>query len=127
MKATITAALSLLATLSLTVPVSAKCYGSGEEWGARDVVLNAARDTCKSQLSGSFGPSGGTADRKAACINGNGKKLEFQIFHLQEGERNLSPNDCFNGLQEEIVGCDRGGDSSKTDFRFKADPNAGSC
>ncbi|KAF2658847.1 hypothetical protein K491DRAFT_713100 [Lophiostoma macrostomum CBS 122681] len=101
----------------------AGCYSGGEDWGNKQVALNAADTACRNNFQGDFG---GNSNRHV-CINGNGKKLEFTIYRLGGTNRALFWDECYDGLQKEINGCDHGGDSSYTNWRYVADPNAGSC
>ncbi|KAK4182028.1 hypothetical protein QBC35DRAFT_217032 [Podospora australis] len=118
--------LSAIATF-FAASANATCFGSGEDWGDRSVALTTARNLCNSDLTGTYGPGGTTSGYRGACRNGNGKKLEFQLWHIQGGDRYISPDECYDGFQKEINGCSRGGDTSYTNWRYSADPNAGSC
>lgn len=99
--------------------VNAGCYSGGELWGDKATALSNARSACDGALQGTYGPSGTPSGYRGICLNGNGKKLEFQIWHIQGGDRQLGADECYDGLQKEINGCDHGGDTSYTNWRYK--------
>ncbi|KAK3388054.1 hypothetical protein B0H63DRAFT_522071 [Podospora didyma] len=118
---------SILSTLASVIAVAnAGCFDGGDGWGPQDVAMATARQACN-QLAGTYGPAGSPSGLKGVCKDANGKRLEFQIFHLDDGSRQLSAEECFTGLEKEVGGCDNGGDTSSESWRFKADPNSGSC
>lgn len=110
---------ALCSVLSLVSAASATCYTSGEDWGDTAVALRHAHRVCKKHLHGEYGPGGTPSGYRGKCVNGNGKKLEFQIWHIDDGDRQLGVAECFSGLSKEINGCDKGGDTSYTNWRYK--------
>lgn len=47
----------------------------------------------------------------------------FTIKHISDGDRDLSAGECYGGLQKEIGGCEHGGKSSYTNWRYDAKPS----
>ncbi|RYP45938.1 hypothetical protein DL768_007783 [Monosporascus sp. mg162] len=111
--------------------VSAGCFGDGEIWqdkgAARWHVERACRgyDGNQGAFQGSFAPG----QAKSACVQHSGtQKFEFFVQNLNPGASfDLADADCVWRLQNEINGCDRGGQSDISGWRFRADPNAGHC
>ncbi|KAK3385923.1 hypothetical protein B0H63DRAFT_523241 [Podospora didyma] len=118
MKATAT----ILSLLGFSANAIATCYGSGETWGNNAQALSAVSWACH-QLVGSYGGS----ETRGICVDANSKRLEFQIWHITSGSRELGYDECYDGFQKEVNGCTNGGDSSYVNWRYKGDPNAGSC
>ncbi|KAH9883250.1 hypothetical protein F4778DRAFT_768541 [Xylariomycetidae sp. FL2044] len=115
----------IIALATIVVQTRATCYGSGESWGSQ--AETAATTACSSYLNGGYGPQSTVSGEKSVCINADGKKNEFFVWHIEEGERTLGVAECLDGLLKEVNGCSRGGDTSYTNWRYKADPNAGTC
>ncbi|KAG9253653.1 uncharacterized protein F5Z01DRAFT_737503 [Emericellopsis atlantica] len=92
-----------------------------------DAAAVVADKACDLKLGGTYGPEGTYNGRKAACFNTPHGKMDFIITHISDGERDLSQEECYDGLQKEIHGCGKGGSSSYTNWRYKADPNEGEC
>ncbi|KAI0121659.1 hypothetical protein BJ170DRAFT_687896 [Xylariales sp. AK1849] len=115
---------NILASLALASSAAADCYSGGNSWGSNADSL--AKSACDGLLSGTFGPQSTYNGEKATCLNHVAEKYEFHVWHLKEGEATLSAADCYDGIMKE-VGCKNGGESSYTNWKYKADPNAGSC
>jgi hypothetical protein len=98
--------------LALAVPIQAGCYSGGEGWGNTQVALNAANNFCN-QIQGDIEGNG----NRYTCVNGNGKRLEFNVIRLGGTSRPIFWSECYDGLQKEI-GCSNGGDSSYTNWRY---------
>jgi hypothetical protein len=94
------------------------CYSGGEAWGdSRGFAFELAASTCNSAMGQrtytALSPSAAT------CYDlGNGRKVNFYIEKLSGDDRFLSQSECYDGLQKEIGGCDNGGDSSYTNWRY---------
>ncbi|KAL2024930.1 hypothetical protein VTK56DRAFT_3629 [Thermocarpiscus australiensis] len=117
----------LATLLAAAAGVHAKCNRSGETWGNVLTALVLAQVKCDEFFSGTFGPTDTPGGYRNTCANANGKKLEFHLWHVRGGDRQISAEECYDGFQKEIVGCSRGGDTTYTNWRYKADPNAGKC
>jgi hypothetical protein len=103
--------LAVLAAIFTTV--HAQWRGCEEAWGDRRIALNDAYQVCKDDsLNGTYGPSSATSGSKAICLDYNDMRFEFQIWHIQSGNRELQPNECYNGLYAEIIGCGHGADTT---------------
>ncbi|KAK9770749.1 hypothetical protein AB5N19_14109 [Seiridium cardinale] len=103
---------------------SAGCNSGGNEWGSEAAAL--AKQACDNLLSGDYGPSNTYNGLKSTCFNHNNEKYEFQIWHIKDGYRNLSPAECLDGLTKE-TNCKHGGKTSYSNWKYRADPNAGAC
>ncbi|KAM0235911.1 hypothetical protein ACHAP5_009557 [Fusarium lateritium] len=125
---------TLASLLALNVKyTTAGCFTSGETWPSSDTdspsyhVERACNgyDGNPGAFQGSYKPG----EIKQACVQYSSTSL--YIFEVQ----NLSPTqtldlygkNCVLRLQNEIKGCDKGGESSIDGWRFKADPNNGIC
>ncbi|KAF5005136.1 hypothetical protein FDECE_8393 [Fusarium decemcellulare] len=127
-----------LATAVITV--NAKCYGSGEEFNDKAAAYEWANKLCYGykytqdgieytvgpKLAGTYGAQSTVSGSKSNCVDSHGQKLEFFIDHIKGGERVLEGDECYDGLQKEI-GCKHGGKSEYTNWKYKVDPNAGTC
>jgi uncharacterized protein (DUF2461 family) len=97
----------------------AGCYSGGDAWGDVATALSSARRACILDLSGLYRAQNTPEGTRSVCVNANDKKLEFQIFHTQEGDRQLSSDECYDGIQKEIVGCENGGDTTYDNWRYR--------
>ncbi|KAI1073923.1 hypothetical protein F5B20DRAFT_596843 [Whalleya microplaca] len=90
-------------------------------------ALKEADKVCP-ELNGTYTAAGTVGGYKGNCVDWNNKQIQFQIWHIQEGERILSTDECTKGLKAEIKGCrESGGRSRYTNWEYKADPNQGPC
>lgn len=106
-----------LATLAAFV--AADCNGSGADWYDKDEAASIADSACDLQLGGTYGPESTYNGQKGSCFNTPNGKIDFLITHITEGERLLPRDECYDGLQKEIYGCDKGGETSYTNWRYK--------
>ncbi|VUC35638.1 unnamed protein product [Clonostachys rosea] len=116
---------SVIAAFAATA--NAGCYSGGEPWGDKATALAAAEQACRESLTGTYGGSGTVNGHRHRCINANNKALNFEIWHVKGGDRNLALAECKDGIQKEVNGCNTGGDTTYTNWRYKGDPNAGNC
>ncbi|KAF2839476.1 hypothetical protein M501DRAFT_1057744 [Patellaria atrata CBS 101060] len=110
---------------------SASCFTSGEVWQDKgDARYHANRayrrfDGNQGAFQGFFAP--GEAKR-AYIQHSNTQKLEFFVQNLNiDAGFDLGDGDYALRLENEINGCDRGGQSDIAGWRFRADPNNGIC
>ncbi|KAH0039401.1 hypothetical protein KCU78_g1307, partial [Aureobasidium melanogenum] len=111
--------------------VAATCLGSGDVFqdkgNARWHVGRACRgyDGNQGAFQGTFAPG----EAKYACVQGtNTQKYEITVQNLNTGAAfDLGDGDCVLRLENEINGCDRGGESTVSGWRFRVDPNNGIC
>ncbi|KAF4980506.1 hypothetical protein FZEAL_3494 [Fusarium zealandicum] len=115
----------LLAGLTL---VLGKCHTSGAEWATqRTFALTKAREVCELKFSINRWSAG---EALGACYNlDSTKKVDLVLERISTGddEREISVDECFDGFQKEINGCDQGGVSSYTNWKYSGDANAGQC
>ncbi|KAG9663985.1 hypothetical protein KCV03_g10276, partial [Aureobasidium melanogenum] len=111
--------------------VVADCFGGGDVFqdkgNAKWHVGRACRgyDGNQGAFQGTFAPG----EAKYACVQGtNTQKYEITVQNLNTGAAfDLGDGDCVLRLENEINGCDRGGESTVSDWRFRVDPNNGIC
>ncbi|KAF2419576.1 hypothetical protein EJ08DRAFT_738867 [Tothia fuscella] len=117
---------SIFALASAASLASAGCFTGGENWGAeRQYALNQATQYCQRLGAGCYQPKG----ERPKCFNlSSGKKVDFNL-QLRDDvvARCIDANECYDGMQKEINGCDHGGNSKYTNWIYTADPNAGNC
>lgn len=92
------------------------CYSGGEDWGDQlSNALTKAEDFCKikpADLNEGEGYS--------KCYDlSNTKRVDFNVGNKSNKRRNLSYNDCYDGLQKEIKKCGNGGSSSYTNWKYR--------
>lgn len=132
---------SILALGALAPLVSAGCYGGGEKWGSsKDLALRIAKSACeedRGELRKLY-TWGNHPEAKTGTVkvtdNNRCVKLEVdyiwdphtddisKIIFMDNGlddAGSVPKNECYDGLQKEINGCDRGGDSSYTHWKYK--------
>ncbi|KAG7407257.1 hypothetical protein LZL87_011166 [Fusarium oxysporum] len=61
------------------------------------------------------------AEQRSSCTFG----LVFEVENQWDQTLDLDNNDCYTRLKNEIYGCDHGGESTISKWRFRADP--GNC
>jgi hypothetical protein len=106
----------LLLFSSLLTLASAGCFTSGADWGPnnKDKAIQDLQSVCD-RLSGPY--QGGQT--KSQCRNGNGGiRFNFTVKKFTSGQQRLTKANCIDKLRKEITGCDKGGQSSYTDFEF---------
>ncbi|PVH87868.1 hypothetical protein DL98DRAFT_525155 [Cadophora sp. DSE1049] len=124
---------SILLTTTLTSLTTALCYTTGKSLNRERAGYHVGR-ACKGYdgnagaLQGYFAP-GAT---KYACINDaviGGGKLELEVQNLNSGIGfDLGDVDCTAELNLIIGLCGMGGTVPNSEgWRFRVDPNAGSC
>jgi hypothetical protein len=99
----------------------AGCYSGGQTWiddCNRNAFRGAVRDLCQNALSGYFNAPGYT---KTACANSpcNGIRADFAVAWRGNGGYTLAAGDCELRLNNEINGCEHGGESTISDWFFK--------
>jgi hypothetical protein len=117
---TMKAASSITVLAAFAATIHASCYSGGEDWGDQLHALQAAHFACNHRMSGTYGPSGNPGGHRATCVNRNGKKLEFEIWHVLGGVRQLHPDECYSGISSEIINCVHGGDTTYTNWRYRS-------
>ncbi|KAK3956155.1 hypothetical protein QBC32DRAFT_331562 [Pseudoneurospora amorphoporcata] len=105
--------------------VSAGCYTSGDKWPNKEEARRFVIDACNNQ-GGMFTGTYSKGQTKAMCPRSNGLGLLFEVQNLtpNEGQSDLNNAECTVRLENEINGCDRGGQSTISGWRFRADPGA---
>ncbi|KAF4340776.1 septin [Fusarium beomiforme] len=105
--------------------VNADCYGSGDPWPNKDQAAQFVWDACykpDGMFAGQFSPR----KTKSMCPRIGSVGLLFEVENQWDGQTlDLNNDDCYTRLKNEIYGCDRGGESTKSKWRFRADP--GNC
>lgn len=111
------AKIAILIAMGLLPVARARCFGEGETWGSsanRARATSFLNEVC-SELQGSYG----AGITKSACRNGNDNiRFNYAVKHISGGGRDLGVNECIDGLNKEITGCDRGGRTSYTNWEY---------
>jgi hypothetical protein len=117
--AALTATLASGAAIERSEPVhqlsKRGCYSGGEGWSEqKDNALAKARDFCNIKPS-DFNPGEGYG----RCYDlSNTKRVDFNVGSISDSRRNLSYDDCYDGLQKEINGCGTGGSTRYTNWQY---------
>ncbi|KAL8772557.1 MAG: hypothetical protein Q9209_002218 [Squamulea sp. 1 TL-2023] len=106
--------------------ISAECYSGGESWD-RTLATSAVDTACK-EFAGDYHLN----ESKQKTIDVfNGQCYSFVLQRITGGDgdvlREITEDECKNGMNHEVNGCEHGGHSSYTDWSYKADPNKGPC
>jgi hypothetical protein len=104
------------------------CFESGASFGSqRSTALARARTACTGPLKGKYSKR----ETRVRCYNlGSNKHVKLTVGLTgpnAPSERTLSYADCLDGLTSEIISCSKGGDTTYGRWRYRADPNEGSC
>ncbi|KAI0011218.1 hypothetical protein F4779DRAFT_615886 [Xylariaceae sp. FL0662B] len=124
----------LLLLLPLLPLATGNCFTAGESWDSADrgLAYTYAQRACRERLTGVYGNPGGVVV-KDACYDhdDNGRRslsFRFRVRRAVLGEeRSLGYDECYDGLQKEIRGCDRGGESEYTNWVYMSDVDVGNC
>lgn len=132
---------TILALGTLAPLVSAGCFDGGEKWGSsKDAALRIAKNVCnqdRGELRRLY-MWGNHPEAKTGSISASGDnrciKLQVdyvwdphtddigKIILMDNGLDNsgsVPKNECYDGLQKEINGCERGGESKYTHWKYK--------
>ncbi|KAK2774009.1 hypothetical protein FQN53_003873 [Emmonsiellopsis sp. PD_33] len=92
------------------------CYDTGERWGSqRNYAYNYASQACLNAFQGQYAPG----DRRALCYNlDSTKKVDFSLELISDNPRYIDAEECYDGLMKEIHGCDRGGKTSYSNWKY---------
>ncbi|KAK5168794.1 uncharacterized protein LTR77_006103 [Saxophila tyrrhenica] len=122
---------TLLAPLGLlllhTQTITATCFPyTHSRWGqvGRNSAIDFINFAC-TQPGGMFTGYYKPRQTKSMCpTDGEGKHLSFQVQNLNDHDGfDLKDEDCVTRLRNEILGCQEGGESSVSGWRFRAEPN----
>lgn len=108
---------SFFLTVTAATSVLAGCFSGGENWASQKAMaLAKAQDVCNTKYS-TDAWSGG--QQLGACYDlDSGKKVDFVLEKISDGLRNISPEECYDGFQKEINGCENGGSTSYTNWKY---------
>ncbi|KAK6078646.1 hypothetical protein SCUP234_04293 [Seiridium cupressi] len=103
------------------------CFSGGENWASqRSIALSNAQDICNTKFSKADWNTKGQS--LAGCYNlDSEKQVDFILERIQDGHRDISASECYDGFQKQINNCDHGGSTSYSNWKYTADPNANSC
>lgn len=115
---------TVLAILGTGVTTAlANCYGSGDVWQDRANARYHVERACNGYdgHAGAFQGVYAPGEAKSACVQGTGtQKYDFMVQNLNTGASfDLADADCVWRLENEINGCDRGGQSDVSGWRFR--------
>ncbi|KAI8455291.1 hypothetical protein BY996DRAFT_6413266 [Phakopsora pachyrhizi] len=101
------------------------CYSAGVPWGSqanKQRALDSVCEVCESFTSSGFSPG----EEKVACVNGmEDTKFDFTLKNESGQSKTITKEQCIDGLHAEINNCRLGGITSKNEWRYRSDPNAG--
>ncbi|KAI8457198.1 hypothetical protein BY996DRAFT_837455 [Phakopsora pachyrhizi] len=117
---------ALIATICLPL-VENRCRTTGASFGSspnRAFATQLLPDVCR-EFQGTYGPN----QDKTICRNGRDRDTSFRYYikHVSGGYRNIDSTECTDGLNKEIVNCDRGGKTAYGNWEYSVDPNKGNC
>ncbi|KAI9149903.1 hypothetical protein HJFPF1_09649 [Paramyrothecium foliicola] len=101
---------------------------TGEKYGdQRDVAFTGVREACNGYFKGTY-----PRDKDyTKCYNLPGNKHIKVTIGLQGPNagktRYLGTDECYGGLKAQIAHCDRGGQKTYGNWKYRVDPNKGSC
>ncbi|KAK4120938.1 hypothetical protein N657DRAFT_648292 [Parathielavia appendiculata] len=104
------------------------CFESGASFGSQEnAALKAARTACNGPLKGTYQKR----ETRVKCYGiGGGKHVKLTVGLTgpnAPSKKTIGADECYNGLISEIVSCSKGGDTTYGNWRYRADPNEGSC
>ncbi|KAI0386962.1 hypothetical protein F5Y04DRAFT_288764 [Hypomontagnella monticulosa] len=116
-----------LAVLASTA--RAGCFTGGEKWDSdKTAVLNKIDQVCTDGTLNKEYPAGSWDDNKPIGYSwdlASNRKVSLTIWlNNIWGNTILSTTDCKSGLKKEVNGCEHGGVSEYTHWKYKADINA---
>ncbi|CAH7671885.1 hypothetical protein BY996DRAFT_6957024 [Phakopsora pachyrhizi] len=117
---------ALLAAVYLPL-VENRCRTTGSSFGPssnRAFATQLLTEVC-GEFQGTYGPG----QHKAICRNGRdgGPSFVYYIKHVSGGYRPIGHTECTDGLNKEIVNCDRGGRTAYKNWEYSVDPNKKPC
>jgi hypothetical protein len=108
--------------LTLALPgAQAGCYTSGDTWPNKEEARSFVENACKG-ANGMFTGDFAARQTKSMCPRSGSKSLglQFEVQNLNANTAfNLGDQDCYDRLNNEIFGCDHGGESTVAGWRFR--------
>lgn len=95
------------------------CFTGGADWGTQKAfALDKAMESCTLKFAiDRYNPN----DFLATCYNlDSTKKVDFVLARIstEVGEIQLDVKECYDGFQKEVNGCENGGVSSYTNWKY---------
>ncbi|RYO88286.1 hypothetical protein DL766_008441 [Monosporascus sp. MC13-8B] len=117
---------SFLVIVTAASSVLGGCFSGGENWATQKAIaLSKAQDVCNNKYSKA---TFGSGQALGACYAlDSDKQVDFVLEYIGGDTRTISAAECYDGFQKEINGCDHGGSTAYTNWKYTADPNAGAC
>ncbi|KAL9016777.1 MAG: hypothetical protein Q9185_005907, partial [Variospora sp. 1 TL-2023] len=110
--------LTALLLAFLPTLITAGCYTTGESWD-RSLGPPAVNAACK-KLAGDYR---GDQSKVQRLPQQNGQCYVFELKRIPSGSDaellSITKDDCKDGMNKELFGCDRGGKSSYTNWTYK--------
>lgn len=111
---------SFAPVLACITVVLGDCHNSGVDWATqRTFALAKVNEACELKYTINGWPSG---QALGACYNlDSTKKIDLVLERISEGddERSIDVDECYDGFRKEIEGCDRGGSSAYTNWKYR--------
>ncbi|KAI6082355.1 hypothetical protein F4821DRAFT_263963 [Hypoxylon rubiginosum] len=124
MKLVCTLSLAALAALA-----SAGCFSGGQKWdGDKQAVLDKIDAVCADGTLNREYPAGSWDDDQPITYDWDvttTRRVHLGVWlNNIWGNTVLSTSDCKSGLRKEVDGCEHGGQSEYTHWKYRADINA---
>ncbi|CAH0003612.1 unnamed protein product [Clonostachys byssicola] len=103
-----------------------RCFLSGEKFDDMPKTYQKVRDLCAGPFKGTYKKN----EVRTYCRAVGRISVKYTIGlqgHNAGSTRNMDFNECVNGLDKEIKNCAKGGDTTYGNWRYRVDPNSGSC
>lgn len=107
--------LTAAALIPLLGIASAGCYTSGATWPSDHAAVVSALQTVSDHFANAGSLSTG---EHVYDINAGGKCIHFVLDNISGTTRYISSNEALDGFTKEYTGCDHGGDTSYTNWRY---------
>ena len=110
---------SMLATIAAAASVYGECFTGGANWASqKPKALSLASEVCNVKFSKKEFFAG-EAELGACYDIGDGKIVNFNLMYIgTDATRTPTAAECYDGFQKEVNGCEFGGGSEYTNWRY---------
>lgn len=108
---------SILLALTAASSVYATCFTGGENWASQKALaLRGAANVCSTFAEKTWYPG----DSLGGCFDlDSNKKADFVLELIGDvAYRTITADECYDGFQKEINGCDNGGSTAYTNWKY---------
>lgn len=110
---------SFLVTLTAAALANATCFTGGEQWASqKPYALQQLEYACRLNFANTLFYNG--EPETGVCYDiGGGKMVNFNLKYVGDDDtREMDDTECYDGFQKEINGCEYGGASQYTNWRY---------